>query len=98
MVCYAVPAVAAIVHYGLRKTKSSWKKSTSQLWLSLLLSGGAIFGIVDHLWNGELFLFGENLILDLLLGVTITFTIIIAWFIVVNLKKTSLEKPLKKLH
>ena len=98
MVCYTVPAVAAIVHYGLRKTKSSWKKSTSQLWLSLLLSGGAIFGIVDHLWNGELFLFGENLILDLLLGVTITFTIIIAWFIVVNLKKTTLEKPLKQLH
>jgi len=98
MVCYAVPAVAAIVHYGLRKTKTSWKKSTSQLWLSLLLSGGAMFGIVDHLWNGELFLLGENLILDLLLGFTITLTIIIAWFIAITLNKTSLEKPQKHIH
>jgi hypothetical protein len=98
MVCYAVPAVAAIVHYGLRKTKTSWKKSTSQLWLSLLLSGGAIFGIIDHLWNGELFLFGENLILDLLLGVTITVAIVIAWFIAITLNKTSFEKPQKQLH
>jgi hypothetical protein len=98
MVCYAVPAIAAIVHYGLRKSKTSWEKSTSQLWLSLLLSGGAIFGIVDHLWNGELVLFGENLILDLLLGVTITFAILIAWFIVISLNKTSLEKPQKQLH
>ena len=98
MVCYAVPAVAAIVHYGLRKSKASWKKSTSQLWLSLLLSGGAIFGIVDHLWNGELFLFGENLIIDLLLGVTITFAIVIAWFIAITLNKTSIEKPQKQLY
>jgi hypothetical protein len=98
MVCYAVPAVAAIVHYGLRKSNTSWKKSTSQLWLGLLLAGGAIFGIVDHLWNGELFLFGENLILDLLLGVTITVAIVISWFIVITLNKTSLEKPKKQLN
>jgi len=98
MVCYVVPAVAAIVHYGLRKSKTSWKRNTSHLWLSLLLSGGAIFGIVDHLWNGELFLFGENLILDLLLGVTITVAILIAWFIVITLNKTSVEKPLKQFR
>ena len=98
MVCYVVPAVAAIVHYGLRKTKTSWKRSTSHLWLSLLLSGGAIFGIVDHLWNGEIFLFGKNLFLDLLLGLTITVAILLAWFIVIALNKNSIEKPLKQLN
>jgi hypothetical protein len=98
MVCYVVPAIAAIVHYGLRKSKTNWKRSSSQLWLGLLLSGGAIFGVVDHLWNGELFLFGENLYLDLLLGVTITTVIIVAWFIILVLNRSIMEKPLKQLN
>lgn len=98
MVCYVVLAIAAIVHYGLRKSKTSWKGTISQLWLSLLLAGGAIFGVVDHLWNGELFLFGENILLDLLLGVTITVTIVIAWIIAITLNKNSVKKPLKQLN
>ena len=39
----------------------------------------AIFGVIDHWWNGELFLFGGNFLLDLALGVTITLTILFVW-------------------
>jgi len=98
MVCYVVPAIVAIVHHGLRKSKTSWKKSTNHLWLSLLLAGGAIFGIVDHIWNGELFLFGENLFLDLLLGVTITVAIVVSWFVIITLNKSTIIKPEKQLN
>ena len=83
MVCYVVPTVAAIIHYATRKNISSWKTSTHQLWLTLLLSGAAIFGVVDHLWNGELFLISENLGFDLLLGVVITIVTIAVWTILV---------------
>ena len=97
MVCYVVPAIAAIVHQGLRKSKTDWKKSTSHLWLSLLLTGGAIFGLVDHLWNGELFLLGDNLFLDLLLGITITVAIVVAWFVIITLNRSTIGKPEKQV-
>jgi len=95
MVCYAVPAVAAIIHYGTRKKVESWKTSTHHLWLNLMLLGGAIFGIVDHLWNGELFLIGENIASDLLLGVAITTAILASWAIIIALNKTTEKKPVK---
>jgi hypothetical protein len=95
MVCYAVPTIAAIVHFGLRKNIIGWKKSISHFWLGLMLAGGAIFGVVDHLWNGELFLIGENIVSDLLLGVTITAVILVVWAIVVTLNKTTQKKPVK---
>jgi len=98
MVCYVIPAVAAVAHYGLRKSIASWKNNGNHLWLSLLLTGGAIFGVVDHLWNGELFLFGENLILDLLLGITITVSIVIGWFVILALNKTTVQKPAKQIN
>ena len=41
--------------------------------------GGGLFGVIDHLWNGELFLISENIVSDLLLGVTIAAFIIISW-------------------
>ena len=41
--------------------------------------GGALFGVIDHWWNGELFLISENIISDLLLGVTIVAIILISW-------------------
>jgi hypothetical protein len=86
MVCYVIPAVAAIAHHISRKKIPSMN-NTHHLWLGLLLVGGALFGIVDHLWNGELFLIGSNIVSDLLLGTTITLTIIVAWGIVVLLDK-----------
>lgn len=98
MVCYAVPAVAAIIHHILRKNVTSLEKSTSHFWLSLLLAGGAIFGIIDHLWNGELFLLGEEPLIDILLGVTITVVIIIVWGALAILEKSKLYKPSKINH
>ena len=95
MVCYAVPAVAAVIHYATRKNIKSLKTNTHQLWLNMLLAGGAIFGVVDHLWNGELFLIGENIRSDILLGVTITIVIFVVWAIVVTLDKTSRKTLVK---
>ena len=87
MVCYAVPTVAAIIHYATRKNISGWKSSVYHLWLTLLLLGGAIFGVVDHLWNGELFLIGENIGFDILLGSVITLVTIIIWALLVIVDK-----------
>ena len=58
--CYTVPTAAAIV------TTFIWKKNRSLglWWLLLLFYGGALFGVIDHLWNGELFLISENWVRD----------------------------------
>ena len=98
MVCYIVPAAAAIVHYGLRRNIMGWKKSIHHFWLSLLLVGGAIFGVVDHWWNGELFLIGKDPLLDIMLGVTITATIFVAWAVIITLNKTTVHKPTKQIN
>jgi len=95
MVCYTVPMVAAVVHYVTRRNIISWKTRVHQFWLGLLLLGGAIFGIIDHLWNGELFLIRENIVSDLLLGVAITISIFVIWVIIVTLDKTSKKTPSK---
>jgi hypothetical protein len=96
MVCYTVPLVAAIAHVIMRRNISSWKQSTDHVWLSLLLGGGAIFGLVDHWWNGELFYMGKNIVMDISLGVTITVAIFITWAIVVMLNKSKLNKLVKQ--
>ena len=95
MACYAVPTGAAIAHYIMRKKRPELKKSVHHLWLNLLFAGGAIFGLVDHLWNGELFLLGEHLVWDLMLGVTITVAIVIVWVIVISLDKSEATTPSK---
>jgi len=86
--CYAVPLLAAII------TSAIWGKArTRQLWwLNLLFWGGAIFGIVDHLWHGELFIISPNLVSDLLLGVVITLTVLAAWLITLILRPNSLSE------
>jgi len=95
MVCYTVPMIAAIGHIIMRRNITSWKESAHHLWLSLLLGGGAIFGLVDHWWNGELFYIGDNIIMDLSLGVAITITILVIWTIMFTLDKTKSKKPIK---
>lgn len=72
MGCYTVPLVAAGAHYLMRR-RNNWNDKHHKL-LNLLLLGGAIFGVVDHAWNKELFAFSYH---DLLLGVVITFSIFI---------------------
>jgi hypothetical protein len=83
--CYAVPAVSAVV------TSAIWgkTKSVKVWWLNLLLWGGAIFGVIDHLWNGELFLISKNIVSDLMLGVAITAVIFVGWSITVVMSKSN---------
>jgi len=81
MACYAVPLAATLILAVKRRT--SIKKTKEMLWLNLLLLGGSLFGVIDHFWNGELFLLGSNLLADLSLGVTITLGTFAAWGIIV---------------
>ncbi len=73
--CYAGPVIGAFI------TSFLWKKTKSVrlFWLNLLFWGGALFGVIDHLWNGELFLISENIGMDFLLGGVITVSILIVW-------------------
>lgn len=93
MVCFVVPTIAAITHGVMRKNITSWKDNTHHLWLNLLLIGGAIFGLVDHWWNGELFLIGENVLMDLMLGITITMAIVIIWAVLVIVDRSKMKHP-----
>jgi hypothetical protein len=83
--CYTVPTAAAIV------TTFMWKKNKSLglWWLLLLFYGGALFGVIDHLWNGELFLISENWVRDFALGFVITGAIVIAWLVIMAVAKNS---------
>jgi hypothetical protein len=87
--CYTVPIAASVV------TTYLWKKKNKdpRIWkLSLMLYGASIFGFVDHLWNGELFLISGNVAKDLLLGVTITAVIFAGWLISVKADKRLLAQ------
>lgn len=84
MVCYTIPLAAAIISsifWGARR------RGPTGWWLNLLLYGGAMFGFVDHLWAGELFLIGNAPMLDLLLGATITATIFGGWGVIYTVAK-----------
>ena len=92
-----MPVVAAVIHYFLRGKIPSMKNNTYHVWLNLLFVGGGIFGVIDHLWNGDLFMLGEKPLLDLALGVTITFVILVAWKFLVVYDKLSKNNPSKVL-
>jgi len=83
--CYAVPTVGAIV------TSAVWSKTKSVKiwWLNLMFWGGALFGVIDHLWNGELFLISKDIVKDLMLGVTISVVILLCWTVMVIMSKTN---------
>ncbi len=83
--CYTVPIAGAVI------TSVAWgrTKSIKLWWLNLMLYGGAIFGFIDHLWNRELFLISDNIAKDLLLGVTITVSILGMWGVMIILSKFS---------
>jgi hypothetical protein len=76
--CYAVPLVAALT------TNFVWKKKKTLefWWLFLMFCGSSVFGVIDHLWNGELFLISENWLKDLGLGFVITAGTILVWKII----------------
>jgi len=77
--CYTAPVLGAIV------ASAAWQKTKSPKawWLTLLFWGGALFGVVDHWWNGELFLISPDIGRDLLLGVTISAVILAVWGVAV---------------
>jgi len=81
--CFYVPTVGAVI------TQAIWKKTKSVkvFWLNLLFWGGALFGLVDHWWNGELFLVSENIASDLMLGVVITAVILVTWTVMILASK-----------
>lgn len=83
--CYTIPLAGAVI------TSVAWgkTKNVKVWWLTLMFYGGALFGAIDHFWNGELFLISENIISDLLLGVTITAIILASWGLMVILSKVS---------
>jgi len=55
-----------------------------------MLYGGALFGIVDHIWHGELFLISGSLAKDLALGGVITAAIFACWGIILALSCSEL--------
>ena len=83
--CYAAPLVGAVA------ASLAWKrtKSVKLWWLNLMFYGGAFFGVIDHWWNGELFLISKNIGHDLLLGVVITACIFIAWAIIIAFSRVN---------
>ena len=77
MVCYAVPLAALVISFIGRKVLH--RDGAHGFWLNIMLFGGSTFGLVDHMWNGELFMLGPNVASDLMLGFTITGGIIAGW-------------------
>lgn len=72
MVCYIIPLAMAVM---LSLLWGFSKRGVQVFWLNLLLYGAAMFGVVDHLWRGELFLISANWIADMALGGAITGTV-----------------------
>ena len=81
--CYLGPTTAAIV------TTFMWrsKKRLALFWLMLIFYGGSLFGIVDHLWNGELFLVSQEWVKDIVLGIVITAGTVFVWAVVLTVAK-----------
>lgn len=98
MVCYIIPTVGAIACFAGRRHYAS--RDERLFWLNLMLAGGALFGLIDHLWNGQLFLVGPKIASDLMLGVTITLAIIASWAVVVKAQeftqKTAVPQPVER--
>lgn len=92
MTCYVVPLLAFFAHKLIGTKVPAWRTPEHRR-LSLLLLGGATFGVVDHLWNGQLFLTGPNLPMDLLLGVVITATIFAIWGVMLVAERWGVAAP-----
>jgi hypothetical protein len=83
MVCYIVPTIATLIQF-IRRRKN---KDQHNYWLNLLFLGAAIFGVIDHLWNGELFFISANWLADLTLGFTITTGLVGCWELIISLPR-----------
>lgn len=76
MVCYIVPLVATL--FGVSGRKALGKHDQNSLLLNVMLFGGALFGFIDHLWYGQLYM-STSLVMDLMLGGVITSAIVASW-------------------
>lgn len=85
MVCYIVPLAATLI--GVTRRRALSRHDAHGLWLNIMLLGASLFGVIDHFWNGELFLISANWVLDLALGGTITLGVFASWGVVVNKEK-----------
>ena len=94
MGCYTVPAAAAVIHYFVRKKKPEWNSDKYHTWLNLMFGGAAIFGVIDHLWNRELFMFS---LMDVLLGAAITVVILAAWIVIAHRDRVAARHAKKAL-
>jgi hypothetical protein len=95
MTCYAVPLLTFFAHRLIGRKLPAWRTPAHQR-LSLLLLGGATFGVVDHLWNGQLFLAGPGLAMDLLLGAAITAAIFVVWGVTLAAERWRAAAPAKE--
>lgn len=84
MGCWMIPLAAAVISSVVWGSK---RRGPAGWWLNLLLYGGALFGVVDHLWHSELFLIGKASLMDLLLGATITGVIFAGWGITLGIAR-----------
>lgn len=79
MVCYIIPTVVFLLHSVFGKNK----KTREHEQFSLLMGGGALFGIMDHAWNNQLFFISSNWVSDAALGIIITLGISGTWALLV---------------
>lgn len=92
MVCFVFPLAAAVITSAIWSTQD---KGPAGWWLNLFLYGGAIFGVIDHLWFGEFLLGFQQLfngtapMTDLLLGITITGAIFGSWGLTLGIAKAN---------
>jgi hypothetical protein len=82
MTCFVIPLLATFAHYGMKKKIPALQADPKQGWLTMMLGGASVFGVIDHLWNGQLFLVSPNIGWDLLLGTTITGAVVGLWALV----------------
>jgi len=82
MVCYIIPLATGIITAARRRALH--RKDKEGFWLNLMFAGASVFGVVDHLWNGELMMIGPNIASDLALGTAITAGVFVSWGAVVH--------------
>jgi hypothetical protein len=93
MACYIVPLAATLSTFIGRKITG--RPGAQSFWLSIMLLGGALFGVIDHAFNGELFMISSNLGADLALGGMITAGITATWGGLVLIKSDILTEHRK---
>jgi len=83
--CYIIPLTIILIINGFKIAKKISIPNFNRL--NFLMLGGVTMLVVDHLWNGELLLIGQNIINDLSLGFIMSGVVIIAWKIINLLEK-----------